>query len=163
MDNWLTAALRHRMRAYYLPILGGVMLAVSAFLPWVLLGEVAIGGFPGTAALWILGLGLFAIVLAVLSIITRKNSRHPLLLVGLTALAILFVAYKWLARAASEQAWATSQAVAIVDRTPLAVQPDPIMGIGMYVGLAASVLIVLFGLTIVVKQISTPYVEGDED
>lgn len=163
MNTWLTAALQLRMRGYYLPILGGAMLVVSAFLPWVLLGEVAVGGLPGTGGLWVLGLGLLAIILAVLSILTRKNSRHPLLLVGLTALAIMFVSYKWMARAVSEQAWATAQAVAIVDETPVALQPDPVMGTGIYIGLAASVLIVLFGLTIVVKRISKPYVASEDD
>ena len=32
-----------------------------------------------------LGLGILAAVLALLSVVTRKNSRHPLLLVGLAA------------------------------------------------------------------------------
>jgi thiol:disulfide interchange protein len=151
------------MRAYYLPAAGGAMLVVSAFLPWVLLGDASVGGMPGTAGLWILGLGLFAIVLAVLSIITRKNSRHPLLLVGLTSLAILFVSYTWMARALSEHVWATSQAAAIVERTPVAAQPDPTMGSGVYIGLSASALITLFGLTIVVRKMKTPYAPTEDD
>ena len=55
------------------------------------IGEVSLGGVPETAAFWILGLGGLAVLLAGLSLWTRKNSRHPLLLVGLAAFAIMFL------------------------------------------------------------------------
>lgn len=156
-------AVNHRMRAYYLPAGAGAALIVSAFLPWVFIGETPLGGVPDVAALWVLGLGLLAVVLASLSIVTRKNSRHPLLVVGLTALAILFLAYKWMVRSAAEQAWAASQAVAIVDRVPVPISPDTETGVGIYVGVVASTVLVLFGLTIVVKQVSKPYAEPEDD
>ena len=92
----------------------GLVLATSAFMPWILIGEQRIGGLPSPAGFWILGLGLLAVVLAVLSFITRKNSRHPLLLVGLAAFAILLTAERLLERSAAQQAWARSQARAIV-------------------------------------------------
>lgn len=151
------------MRAYYVPVLAGVLLIVSAFLPWMLVGEISVGGVPDPAGLWILGLGITAIVLAGLSIWTRKNSRHPLLLVGLMSFAIMFLAYQWMARSAAEAAWARSQALAIVENASPREQPDSTFAVGMYLGLAASVVLILFGLTIVVKRMPTPYAIGEDD
>ncbi|HUK36597.1 MAG TPA: hypothetical protein VLV86_21930, partial [Vicinamibacterales bacterium] len=74
------------MRGYYVPLVAGLMLILSAFLPWVSIGETTLRGIPNVPALWVAGLGAIASVLATLSIITRKNSRHPLLVVGLIAL-----------------------------------------------------------------------------
>jgi hypothetical protein len=151
------------MRAYYLPIAGGGLLIVSSFLPWVFLGERGVGGLPDSAAIWILGLGLAAITLAVLSVITRKNSRHPLLVVGLAALGIMFIAHRWMTRVISEQAWARSQAVAIVDEVKPVDPPTTRLGSGIYAGLAGASVLVLFGLTIVVRRASRPYTVQEED
>jgi hypothetical protein len=153
----------HRMRAYFLPLVAGGLLTVSAFLPWVVHGGVGAGGVPSASALWILVLGLAAMLLASLSVITRKNSRHPLLLVGLVALAIEFLAWQWMSRALAEQAWASAQARAIVEGG-LAVEPGATTaGAGLYLGIAASVVLVLFGLTIVVKKAGTPYAAPEDD
>ena len=159
----LYGALHHSMRAYYLPLACGVALAVSAFLPWTRLGDRELGGVPSLAGLWVLGLGLLAVVLASLSVVTRRNSRHPLLLVGLAALAILWLGERFLERSAADQLWARSQAKAIVQGTTAVDLPLPAMGIGAYVGLTASLLITLFGLTIVVRQAARPYAEPDDD
>jgi hypothetical protein len=154
---------RHRMRAYYVALVAGTLLVVSAFLPWLFLGEIGIGGVPDLAGFWVLALGLTAILLASLSIYTRKNSRHPLLVVGLSSLGILFLAYEWMKRAVAEQAWARSQALAIVEQIAPGQTPETRMGYGVYLGLAGSIVLVLFGLTIVVKQVSTPYAEPEDD
>lgn len=153
----------HRMRAYYIGLVGGAMLVASAFLPWVLLGGTGIGGVPAIASFWVLGLGVTAMVLASLSIYTRKNSRHPLLLVGLISLAILFLAYEWIKRAAIEQAWARSQALAIVEQVAPGRGPETEVGLGIYFGLIGSLMLVLFGLTIVVKRVARPYAESKDD
>lgn len=153
----------HSMRAYYLPAACGLGLAVSAFLPWMTMGSHALGGMPSVAGLWVLALGLLAFILAILSIITRRNSRHPLLLVGLAAFAILLLGEKYLERAASEQIWARAQARSIVSGTSSVDIPSPSMGVGAYLGLAASSLITLFGVTIVVRQVSRPYAQADDD
>lgn len=150
------------MRAYYWPVAAGLLLMVSAFLPWVVVGTTTLGGVPDVAGLWILGLGALAVVLASLSIWTRRNSRHPLLMVGLAALGVMYLAYRLMRRAAAEQAWATGQALAIVDGVPAAAAPSTRIGAGMYVGLAASAVLVLFGLTIVVKKVARPYAEEEE-
>lgn len=159
----MNAVLSHGMRAYYMPMACGVALAVSAFMPWMMMGGEGRGGVPSVAGLWVLALGLLAVLLASLSVITRRNSRHPLLLVGLAAFAILLIGEKFLERTAADQLWARVQAQAIVSGGPVVEVPPPMMGIGAYVGLTASSLITLFGLTIVVKQVSQPFAEPEDD
>lgn len=158
------AILSHGMRAYYLPLAAGLVLAGSAFMPWMLVGELGLGGVPSIAGLWVLGLGILAAVLALLSVITRKNSRHPLLLVGLAAFGIVLVSEQWMERTAADRVWAQSQARAIVQGTRTAVSlPDPTMAPGGYLALGAAGVIVLFGLTIVFRQASTPYAVPEDD
>ena len=154
---------RPGMRAYLIPLIAGAVLAVSAFLPWVVVGETSLRGVPDVAALWVLGLGVLAVVLATLSLITRKNSRHPLLLIGLLSLGIMFLSWRILPRTAGEHALTVSQAFAIVENTPMSAPPSSIVGVGIYVGLVASAVLVLFGLTIVVKRAAKPYVVPSPD
>jgi hypothetical protein len=153
------------MRGYYVPLVAGVVLAVSAFLPWVRVGETTVGGMTELAGIWILVLGAAATTLASLSLYTRKNSRHPLLVVGLVALGILFLSHQWMSRSLGERAWARSQAIAIVEGNK-ALDGGPLVTTcaGIYTGFAASIAIVLFGLTIVVKRVAKPYaIEQDDD
>ena len=156
--------LSHSMRAYYLPLTAGLVLAASAFMPWMLVGELGLGGVPSISGLWVLALGVLAAVLAFLSVITRKNSRHPLLIVGLVAFGIVLVSEQWMERTTADQVWAQSQARAIVQGSRTAVSlPDPTMAPGGYLALGAAAVIVLFGLTIVVRQASTPYAVSEDD
>ncbi len=154
---------RPGMRAYFIPFVAGIVLAVSAFLPWVIVGGVSLNGVPDVWALWVAGLGALAAVLAMLSLITRRNSRHPLLIVGLCALGILFLSWRIMPRTAGERALTISQAFAIVENTPMSAAPDAAVGIGIYLGLIASAVLVAFGLTIVVKRASTVYVVTSAD
>jgi len=154
---------RPGMRAYFIPFAAGIVLTVSAFLPWVIVGGESLNGVPDLWALWVAGLGALAAVLAMLSLITRRNSRHPLLIIGLFALGIMFLAWRILPRTAGERALTISQAFAIVENTPMATAPDAAVGYGIYLGLAASCVLVLFGLTIVVKRVSTAYVVASPD
>jgi hypothetical protein len=151
------------MRAYLIPAAAGILLIVSAFLPWMKMGDVPLGGVPDMAGWWVFGLGLTAVVLAGLSIWTRKNSRHPLLLVGLVACAILFLGYQWMSRTIRDSAWAQSQARAIVENVPVVTPPDAVVGPGIYLGLAAAMVLVLFGLTIVVKRVPRAYAVSEDD
>ena len=154
---------RPGMRAYFVPLVAGVVLAVSAFLPWVVVSGVSMKGVPDIAGLWIAGLGGIAAVLAFLSLLTRKNSRHPLLVVGLVALGIMFLSWRILPRTVGERALTISQAFAIVENTPMAAAPDAAVGVGIYVGLVSSLVLVGFGLTIVVKRAVTPYAVTSAD
>jgi hypothetical protein len=149
------------MRAYWLPFAAGLVLAGSAFLPWVTLGDDSLMGFPDMAALWIIGLGALASVLATLSMITRKNSRHPLLLVGLVALGIDTLSWRFAPWTVEERARVRSQAVAIVEHAPVGATPRASAGAGIYLGLGASALLTAFGLTIVIRRASTAYVAVD--
>ncbi|MCM3879142.1 MAG: hypothetical protein ND807_03440 [Vicinamibacterales bacterium] len=151
------------MRSYYIAAAAGVLLIVSAFLPWMSVGEESVGGVPDPAGLWILGLGVVAVLLAGLSIWTRKNSRHPLLLVGLTSFAIMFLGYQWMSRAVRDTAWARAQARAIVEGIPAAAVPKTTIGFGIYLGLVAAVVLVAFGLTIVIRKVPSPYAVPDDD
>jgi len=151
------------MRAYYVPFGAGAALAVSAFLPRVMHAGTGAGSLPATSALWTLVLGCIAMLLAFLSVITRKNSRHPLLLVGLIAVAIEFLGWQWMRRAVSEQAWANAQASAILSGAGAREVGVTSPGVGLYVGLTAAIVIVLFGLTIVVKKAGQPYATPEDD
>ena len=154
---------RPGMRGYFLPLGAGVALTVSAFLPWVVVDGVARKGVPDVPGLWIAGLGILAAVLATLSLITRKNSRHPLLVVGLISLGIMFLVWRVMPRLAGEQALTVSQAIAIVENTPVGAAPTALVGSGLYVGLVAAATLVGFGLTIVVRRASQPYVVEQPD
>jgi len=151
------------MRGYFVPFVAGIVLAISAFLPWIRVGDTVLNGVPEVAAIWVAGLGLLASVLALLSLITRRNSRHPLLIIGLFALGIMFLSWRILPRTVGERALTVSQAFAIVENTPVRVTPEALAGSGIYLGLAASAVLVAFGLTIVVKRASRPYAASDSD
>lgn len=155
--------LRHSMRAYYLPLTAGCVLAASAFMPQSMMDEQGVGGVPDLSGLWVFGLGVLAATLAVLSVITRKNSRHPLLLVGLAAFTIVLTAEQLTERMVTQQAWARSHARAIVEGGTAADVPEPTMAVGAYLGLSAAVVITLFGLTIVVRRVPTLYAEPEDD
>ena len=154
---------RPGMRAYFVPLVAGIVLAASAFLPWVVVGDVSIAGVPDVEALWVAGLGALAAVLALLSLVTRKNSRHPLLIIGLFALGITFLSWRIVPRTAGERASTTAQAFAIVENTPMAVAPVADVGVGIYLSLTASCVLVAFGLTIVIRRASQPYALADPD
>jgi hypothetical protein len=151
------------MRAYYIPLVAGLLLTLSSFLPWMFLGDSRAGGVPDPAGFWVLGLGVLAVTLAGLSMWTRKNSRHPLLVVGLAAFAITFLGYQWLSRSVRETAWARAQAEAIVGNTPVQLPPATVAGPGIYLGIAASVVLILFGLTIVIKKTPRVYAVSEDD
>ena len=152
LGNAIRGVAQHPMRAYYWPIAASAVLAASAFMPWVAVGTQQFGGVPDLAGLLVLGCAILAVVLAGLSIVTRKNSRHPLLLVGLCAFGILFLAEQLMQRSAAQQGWSTSQARAIVEGRPAQPTLEPTLAPGAYVGLAASTAICLFGLTVVFRR-----------
>ena len=154
---------RPGMRGYFIPLVAGVALTISAFLPWVVVDGVVRKGFPDVTGLWIAGLGVLSAVLATLSLITRKNSRHPLFVVGLMALGIMFLVWRVVPRLAGEQALTVSQAIAIVEDAPVASAPTTLVGSGIYVGLVAAAILVGFGLTIVVRRAAQSYVIAEPD
>ena len=159
----VVAIFRPGMRVYFIPFIAGLLLALSAFLPWVIVGVASILGVPDVAALWVAGLGAIAAVLAMLSLITRKNSRHPLLIIGLFALGITWLSSRIMPQAAGERALTIAQAFAIVENAPMKNDATADIGSGLYLGLVSSGVLVAFGLTIVLKRASQPYVVTDPD
>jgi hypothetical protein len=157
------ALFRPGMRAYFVPLVAGLALAVSAFLPWVTIGDVQMRGVPDTIGLWVVGLGATAALLALLSLITRKNSRHPLLLVGLIAVGVMFLSWKLMPRLVADRLQTHSQAIAIVEQTEIETLPAANVGGGIYLGLLASCAIAGFGFTIVIKRAQRPYVVDSKD
>jgi len=156
--------LHHGMRAYYLPLCAGLFLACSAFMPWIVIGDTALGGVPSISGFWVLALAIGVVVLASLSVITRKNSRHPLLVVGLAAFAIVLLSEQWMRRAAVDEIWAQEQAVAIVQGEQAEIEiPVTSMAGGGYLALVSSSIIILFGLTIVVRKVPSPYAVSEND
>ena len=151
------------MRGYYIPLGAGLILIGSTFLPWVNLGDTALRGMPSVAAMWAAGLGALAVILATLSLITRRNSRHPLLVVGLFALGVMAISWRVLPRSVAERAVSESQATAIVEGGDPEPTPEALAGIGIYAGAGAAALIALFGLTIVVKRVAQPYAVASQD
>lgn len=157
--------LRPGMRAYLIPFCAGLVLVSSAFLPWVVVGGASLSGFPDVPALWIVGLGTIASVLAFLSLLTRRNSRHPLLLIGLVALGITFLSWRIVPQSVADRALTRLQAIAIVENRTVEHAPEVQPGNGIFIGLAASCVLVGFGLTIVLKRVTKTYevVEADDD
>ena len=151
------------MRGYYVPLVAGLVLIGSTFLPWISIGDASLRGMPSVTAMWAAGLGALAVILAALSLITRKNSRHPLLVVGLFALGIMAVSWRVLPRSVTDRAVSQSQATAIVEGGDPDPTPDALIGIGIYLGTVASAVITLFGLTIVVKRVARPYAIASQD
>ena len=153
----------HRMRAYYVPIAAGVLLIVSSFLPWMFLGETRTRRRARSSRILDSGTRPPRRHACRPDIWTRKNSRHPLLVVGLAAFAITFLGYQWLSRSVHETAWARSQAQAIVENVPAKPPEATAVGFGIYLGMAAALVLVGFGLTIVVKQVPRPYATSEDD
>ena len=154
---------RPAMRGYLIPLIAGLTLTASTFLPWVVIGDTTLTGMPAVPAMWVAGLGVLSAALAALSIATRKNSRHPLLVVGLAALGIMILSWRVMPRTAGERAFTLRQAFAIVEGAPVGEPQQALAGSGIYIGLAASAAIVAFGLTIVVKRVAQPYVVASAD
>ena len=154
---------RPGMRAYFIPLSAGIVLTASAFLPWVIVGNVSMTGVPDVAAWWVAGLGALAAILALLSLVTRRNSRHPLLIIGLVALGITVLSWRIMPGEARERAVTVAQAFAIVENTPVGNAPAADVGVGLQLSVAASCVLVAFGLTIVVKRVSQPYLASSPD
>jgi hypothetical protein len=75
----------------------------------------------------------------------------------------MFLSWQLAPTAVAERALTRAQALAIVENQPFSSAPATVVGEGIYLGLIASCAIVAFGLTIVVKRVSRPYVVETPD
>ena len=75
----------------------------------------------------------------------------------------MFLSWRIMPQTAGERALTISQAFAIVEDTPMGAPPHAAVGSGIYLGLASSAVLVAFGLTIVLKRVSQPYLPEAKD
>ena len=133
-------------RPYAVALIGSVALAAAAFLPWLRLGEVRLPGIPDPAGFFVLGLGVLGSLLSGVGIITRRNTRQALVLVGLAGLTTLVVVWLRGPATIADRAQARAEAIALVDN--VAIQPVPTVriGTGLLLGIAASSIVAAVGL-----------------
>ena len=133
-------------RPYVLSLIGCLALATAAFLPWLRLGDVGLPGIPDPAGYFVLGLGVLGALLSGVGIISRRNTRQALVLVGLAGLTTLIVVWVRGPATIADRAQARAEAVALVDN--VAVQPVPTVriGAGLILGITASAIIAAVGL-----------------
>jgi hypothetical protein len=88
-----------------------------------------------------------------------------LFVIGLAALGIMFLSWQILPPTVERRALVAAQAHAIVEEQPMTERPEAFVGSGIYLGLMASTIIALFGLTIVVRRAAAVYSipESDDD
>jgi hypothetical protein len=130
-----------------LALIGGAALATSPFLPWVRIGSVLMKGIPDPAALFVLALGLAALVVSVVSAISRRRAPYALLLIGLAALTTLAVVWRTGPAAVALRAQARAEAVALVDNVPVQPVPAVSAAAGLYVGIAGALLVAVVGIS----------------
>jgi hypothetical protein len=134
------------MRSSVLSFAGSVALVVAAFLPWLRLGNVGLSGVPDPAGFFVLALGAVGVILSAIRLLTRRDTRQWLVLVGLAGLTTLGVVW-WTGPAViADRARARAEAISIVDGVPLETVPAVRAGFGLFVGLAAATLLVGVGL-----------------
>lgn len=128
-------------RSHYLALVGSVALAAATFLPWLRLGEVGLAGIPDPAGFFVLALGVVGLLLSLVSILTRRDMRPGLVLVGLAGLTTLAVVWLTGPATIADRAQARAEAVALVDNVPAQPVPPVGVGFGLIVGIAAAAAI----------------------
>jgi len=134
-------------RDYLVSLTGCVVLGASAFLPWLRLGEVGLPGVPDPAGFFVLGLAVVGTLLSVVGIVSGRNTRQGLVLVGLAGLTTLAVVWYNGAATIADRAQARAEAVAIVDNVPIAPVPAVHTAVGLLIGLAGAASVAAVGLS----------------
>lgn len=133
-------------RPYYVALVGSVALAVATFLPWLRLGDIGLAGIPDPAGLFVLALGGVGLLLSLVSILTRRDTRPGLVLVGLAGLTTLAVVWLTGPATIADRAQARAEAVALVDNVPIQPVPPVGVGFGLLLGIAGAATITAVGL-----------------
>lgn len=132
-------------RPYHLALVGCVALVAAAFLPWLRLGDLGLAGIPDPAGFFVLALGVLGLLLSLVSILTRRDTRPGLVLVGLAGLTTLAVVWFTGPATIADRAQARAEAVALVDNVPIQPVPPVGVGVGLVLGLAGAVTIAAAG------------------
>jgi hypothetical protein len=133
-------------RPFLLSLLGSVLVAGSAFLPWLRIGDIGLAGVPDPAGLFVLGLGLLGLLLSAVSLLTPRDSRQALVLIGLAGLTTLLVVWQTGPTTVADRALARAQAVALVDNLPVEPVPPITVGAGLLLGLIGAATVAGVGL-----------------
>lgn len=136
-----------RGRTPLIGLAGSIVLAVVPFLPWLRLGEVGVTGMPDPAGFFVLALGTVGCALAAVDVISARDMRQWLFLVGLAALTALVVVWWTGPDTIADRALARAQALAIVDKVSFQPPPPVRVGLGLVVGIAAAVVVLVVGAT----------------
>jgi len=110
-------------------------MSASAFLPWLRLGDVGLPGIPDPAGYFVLGLGAVGALMSVVGLVSGRNTKQGLVLVGLAGLTTLVVVWYSGAATIADRAQARAEAVAIVDKVPVAPVPAVHIATGLILGL----------------------------
>jgi hypothetical protein len=134
-------------RLYIVALIASAALGAASFLPWLRIADIGLAGVPDPAGYFVLGLSGVGLMLALGGILTPRNPRHGLVLVGLAGLTTLVVVWLTGPSTIADRAQARAEALALVDN--VAVQPVPpvTIGAGLVLGLVASAAIAAVGLT----------------
>jgi hypothetical protein len=125
---------------------GSAALAISAFLPWLRLGDIGLRGVPDPAGFFVLGVGTLGVLLAVVSLLTTRQTGQVQVLVGFAGLTTLGVVWLTGPATIAARALARAEAVSLVDN--VALQPPPAVGIGvgLLLGLSAALIVAAAGV-----------------
>jgi hypothetical protein len=133
-------------RPFLLSLLGSALVAGSAFLPWLRIGDIGLAGVPDPAGFFVLGLGLLGLLLSAVSLLTPRDSRQALVLIGLAGLTTLLVVWQTGPATVADRALARAQAVALVDNLPVEPVPPITVGAGLLLGLLGAATVAGVGL-----------------
>jgi hypothetical protein len=125
---------------------GGLALVASAFLPWLRIGDVPLAGVPDPAGFFILGLGVAAVVIALIAAVLRPLPPFVVMLAGVAAVSALAVVWRTGPETVAYRALARAEAVALVDSVPVQPVPPVHVGAGVFVGMAGGLAVVLAGV-----------------
>src|SRR6478672_9602483 len=121
-------------------------MSVSTFLPWLRIGDVGLPGIPDPAGYFVLGLGAVGTLLSVVGIVTGRNTKQGLVLVGLAGITTLVVVWYSGAATIADRAQARAEAIAIVDNVPVLPVPAVHIAFGLLLGLTGAAAVAGVGL-----------------
>jgi hypothetical protein len=135
-----------RRRPLLLSLIASGLVSGSAFFPWLRIGNIGLAGVPDPAGFFVLGLGLLGLVLSAIGMLTPRDTRQGLVLIGLGALTTLLVVWQTGPATVSDRALARAQAVALVDNVPVEPVPPVTVGAGLILGLLGAASVAGVGL-----------------
>jgi hypothetical protein len=129
-----------------LSLAGGLAIVVSAFLPWLRVGDVTIAGTPDPAGYFVLALGVASVIASLASSSARKAFPFLMMLAGIAAITTLAVVWRNGPGTVGDRALARAEALALVDNVPMEAPPPVGVGAGVFLGIGGGVVVTTAGL-----------------